>query len=172
MRARLTWWQDTAGQERYAALGPIYYRDANGALLVYDITDRQSFDRVKQWVKELKKMKEGDCVLVIIGNKIDLERTRTVTLKEAEEYAKSVGAQHFSTSAKLNKVFAVLCVCVSVYAWLLTGMQGLEELFIGLTREMMEMFPEGGSAKKNMSLGGAGPQVDYDARPQSEGCSC
>ncbi len=49
-------------------------------------------------------MKEGDCVLVIIGNKIDLERTRTVTLKEAEDYAKSVGAQHFSTSAKLNKV--------------------------------------------------------------------
>lgn len=87
-----------AGQERYAALGPIYYRDANGALLVYDITDRQSFDRVKQvclflgwfvfsklekWVKELKKMKEGDCVLVIIGNKIDLERQRTVTQKEA-----------------------------------------------------------------------------------------
>ncbi len=56
----------------------------------------------------------------------------------------------------------------------LTGVtrQGLEELFIGLTREMMEMFPEGGSAKKSMSLGGAGPQVDYDARPQSEGCSC
>ncbi len=46
--------QDTAGQERYAALGPIYYRDANGALLVYDITDRQSFDRVKQWVKVMR----------------------------------------------------------------------------------------------------------------------
>jgi GTPase SAR1 family protein len=49
-RVKLAIW-DTAGQERYAALGPIYYRDANGALLVYDITDRQSFDRVKQWVR-------------------------------------------------------------------------------------------------------------------------
>ncbi len=51
-RVKLAIW-DTAGQERYAALGPIYYRDANGALLVYDITDRQSFDRVKQWVGPL-----------------------------------------------------------------------------------------------------------------------
>lgn len=79
-------------------------------------------------------MKEGDCVLVIIGNKVDLERNRTVPLKEAEDYAKSVGAQHFLTSAKLNK--------------------GLEELFIGLTRQMMEIFPEGGASKKSMSLAG------------------
>lgn len=64
-------------------------------------------------------MKEGECVLVIIGNKIDLERQRTVTQKEAEDYAATVGAQHFHTSAKLNK--------------------GLEETFVGLTRRMMEV---------------------------------
>merc|ERR1711991_1096142 len=89
-RVKLAIW-DTAGQERYAALGPIYYRDANGALLVYDITDRQSYERVQQWVKELKKMKKGDCVLVIVLNKIDLERSRVVTAQEAEAYAKKVG---------------------------------------------------------------------------------
>ena len=48
---------DTAGQERYHALGPIYYRDANGAFLVYDITDAESFHRVQQWIKELRKVK-------------------------------------------------------------------------------------------------------------------
>jgi Ras-related protein Rab-21 len=46
---------DTAGQERFHALGPIYYRDAQGALLVYDITDRDSFTKVRHWVKELRK---------------------------------------------------------------------------------------------------------------------
>lgn len=98
-------------------------------------------------------MKEGDCVLVIIGNKIDLERSRTVTIKEAEDYAVSVGAQHFSTSAKLNK--------------------GLEELFIGLTRQMMEVFPDGGSSRKTTTLAGAGPGVGSgDEAPANTGCSC
>ncbi len=58
-RVKLAVW-DTAGQERYAALGPIYYRDANGALLVYDITDRQSFDRVKQWVSGEREEKRRE----------------------------------------------------------------------------------------------------------------
>ena len=56
-----------AGQERFHALGPIYYRDADGALLVYDITDSDSFAKVKNWVKELKKMVGQDIVLCIAG---------------------------------------------------------------------------------------------------------
>ncbi len=113
-------------------------------------------------------MKEGDCVLVIIGNKIDLERQRTVTQKEAEDYAATVGAQHFHTSAKLNK--------------------GLEETFVGLTRRMMEVtnllffsppllsfdqvFPEGGAAKKSMALSGAGPGVDEGASTGAAKSEC
>jgi Ras-related protein Rab-21 len=54
-RINLAIW-DTAGQERFHALGPIYYRDADAALLVFDITDVESFDKVKSWVKELRKM--------------------------------------------------------------------------------------------------------------------
>ena len=54
-RINLAIW-DTAGQERFHALGPIYYRDADAALLVFDITDVESFDKVKAWVKELRKM--------------------------------------------------------------------------------------------------------------------
>lgn len=74
---------DTAGQERFHALGPIYYRDASGALLVYDITDAESFNKVKNWVKELKKIVGNDIVLVIAGNKIDLEKSRSVNEEEA-----------------------------------------------------------------------------------------
>ena len=91
---------DTAGQERYHALGPIYYRDANGALLVYDITDRDSFTKVRNWVKELRKIVGKNIVLVIAGNKADLEKHRQVSEEEAEEYATSVGAIHIQCSAK------------------------------------------------------------------------
>lgn len=116
-RINLSIW-DTAGQEKFHALGPIYYRNSNGAILVYDITDEDSFGKVKTWVKELKKMLGTDIILTIAGNKIDLEHERTVPLEEAESYANMVGARHFYTSAKLN--------------------QGVEELFLELTKEMLE----------------------------------
>lgn len=94
---------DTAGQERFHALGPIYYRDANGALLVYDITDRDSFTKVRHWVKELRKIVGKNIVLVIAGNKSDMEKKRQVDEAEAEAYAISVGAVHVPTSAKTGK---------------------------------------------------------------------
>lgn len=75
---------DTAGQERFHALGPIYYRDASGALLVYDITDAESFNKVKNWVKELRKIVGQEITIVIAGNKCDLEKNRAVNVDEAE----------------------------------------------------------------------------------------
>uniref|UniRef100_A0A8C2CQC4 Ras-related protein Rab-21 n=1 Tax=Cyprinus carpio TaxID=7962 RepID=A0A8C2CQC4_CYPCA len=116
-RVNLAIW-DTAGQERFHALGPIYYRDSNGAILVYDVTDEDSFQKVKNWVKELRKMLGNEICLCIVGNKIDLEKERHVSVEEAEGYAVSVGAKHYPTSAKLNK--------------------GLEELFLDLCKRMME----------------------------------
>uniref|UniRef100_A0A3Q2ZU18 Ras-related protein Rab-21 n=1 Tax=Kryptolebias marmoratus TaxID=37003 RepID=A0A3Q2ZU18_KRYMA len=109
---------DTAGQERFHALGPIYYRDSNGAILVYDITDEDSFQKVKNWVKELRKMLGNEICLCIVGNKIDLDKDRHVSVEDAESYAESVGAKHYHTSAKLNK--------------------GIEELFLDLCKRMME----------------------------------
>ncbi|KAG0718688.1 Ras-related protein Rab-21 [Chionoecetes opilio] len=116
-RVNLAIW-DTAGQERFHALGPIYYRESHGAILVYDITDQDSFLKVKNWVRELRRMLGDDICLVIGGNKTDLERERRVSLEEAETYAREVGALHFLTSAKLN--------------------QGVEELFLELTRRMLQ----------------------------------
>jgi Ras-related protein Rab-21 len=101
-----------------SSLGPIYYRDSHGAVLVYDITDRNSFVRVQNWVKELRKMLGKEIVLAIAGNKIDLEKQRSVTLDEAEAYAKDVGAVHYSTSAKLNK--------------------GINEMFTSLSQRMFD----------------------------------
>ncbi|CAB1346407.1 unnamed protein product, partial [Coregonus sp. 'balchen'] len=108
---------DTAGQERFHALGPIYYRDSNGAILV------------KNWVKELRKMLGNEICLCIVGNKVDLEKERHVSVEEAEGYAESVGAKHYHTSAKLNK--------------------GIEELFLDLCKRMMETAQAEERAKGN-----------------------
>lgn len=108
---------DTAGQERFHALGPIYYRDANGAILVYDITDMESFNRVKKWVKELHKMAGENINIVLCGNKADLEKSRVVPVQEAQSYADSVGAKHFSVSAKTGR--------------------NLHEMFLSLTQDMV-----------------------------------
>lgn len=97
--ARISIW-DTAGQERFHALGPLYYRDADGALLVYDITDEQSFKRVQEWVKELRKMLGEDIVIAIAGNKADMEKGRHVDKEDALRYTASVSGSHHLTSAK------------------------------------------------------------------------
>ena len=135
-RVGLSIW-DTAGQERFHALGPIYYRDSNGAILVYDITDEDSFQKVKNWVKELRKILGDDICLCIVGNKIDLEKDRHVDGEEAEAYAKSVGAKHLLSSAKLNK--------------------GVDELFLELAKAMVTA--QDASSRNGQSSGSRGPST-------------
>lgn len=79
---------DTAGQEKYHALSANYYRQSKGALLVYDVTDRDSFDKVKVWHTELSKYLEG-APIIIAGNKCDIVK-RAVDDEEAELFARSV----------------------------------------------------------------------------------
>lgn len=67
-------------------MGPIYYRSSDGAILVYDITDQDSFQKVKNWVRELKTMLGTEIILTIVGNKIDLERDRRVEHGDALSY--------------------------------------------------------------------------------------
>jgi len=93
---------DTAGQERFRSMTPMYYRAAAAAILVYDITSHESFDAVKQWVEELKSNVEGNIVIAIAGHKLDLEEYRQVRYARAKEYADSIGAALFETSAMNN----------------------------------------------------------------------
>ncbi|KAK6462807.1 ras family-domain-containing protein [Scheffersomyces coipomensis] len=77
---------DTAGQERYKSLAPMYYRNANAALCVYDITSRSSFNKAQEWIKELKRQATEGIVIALVGNKLDLEENREVDQQEVEEY--------------------------------------------------------------------------------------
>ncbi|RPA83483.1 ras-domain-containing protein [Ascobolus immersus RN42] len=95
---------DTAGQERYKSLAPMYYRNANCAVVVYDVTQAASLDKAKAWVKELQRQANENIIIALAGNKLDLatgpESKRAVESSEAEAYAKEAGLLFFETSAK------------------------------------------------------------------------
>merc|ERR1711898_49400 len=82
---------DTAGQERYHSLAPMYYRGAAAAIVVFDITNRDTFQRAKQWVKELQRQGNPNIVIALAGNKSDLNAKRKVEPEEAESYANDNG---------------------------------------------------------------------------------
>jgi len=93
---------DTAGQERYHSLAPMYYRGAAAAIVVYDLTNRQSFVRAKSWVKELQRQGKDNVVIALAGNKLDLEENRQVESEEAKLYAEENNIFFIETSAKTN----------------------------------------------------------------------
>ncbi|KAK7114956.1 hypothetical protein V1264_000920 [Littorina saxatilis] len=90
---------DTAGQEKFRSLAPMYYRGAAAAVIVYDVTRPHTYKSVKGWIQELRSFGPQDIVIAIAGNKCDLEDLREVTEKEAQEYASSIGAIFGETSA-------------------------------------------------------------------------
>ena len=95
---------DTAGQEKYKSLARIFFQGAKMAVLVYDITRRESFDSMKnQWYKELKEHGDPDITIAIAGNKSDLYDDEAVPEQEARDFAKSIGAIFCLTSAQDNK---------------------------------------------------------------------
>ncbi|XP_046549522.1 ras-related protein Rab-22A-like [Haliotis rubra] len=91
---------DTAGQEKYRALAPMYYRGAAAAaIIVYDVTRESTFRSVKSWVQELRRQGSPNIVIAIAGNKCDLEDLREVRKKDAQDYAKDINAIFCETSA-------------------------------------------------------------------------
>uniref|UniRef100_A0A8C5YW28 Ras-related protein Rab-17 n=1 Tax=Marmota marmota marmota TaxID=9994 RepID=A0A8C5YW28_MARMA len=94
---------DTAGQEKYHSVCHLYFRGANAALLVYDITRKDSFHKARQWLADLEKeLHPGEGVVMLVGNKTDLGEQREVTFQEGKEFAESNKLLFMETSAKLN----------------------------------------------------------------------
>eukprot|EP00948_MAST-09A_sp_MAST-9A-sp1_P003758 g3758.t1 len=91
---------DTAGQERYKSLAPMYYRGASAAIVVYDITNQQSYTGAKNWVSELQRRGDQNVVIALAGNKGDLSHQRAVSFEEAQRYASENKIIHLETSAK------------------------------------------------------------------------
>jgi small GTP-binding protein len=114
-RLKLQVW-DTAGQERFRAIAKAYYRSAVGVILVYDLTDRKSFEELGSWLNDIHALCDPNAVIQLIGNKADLCPRRVVSVQEAENLAKQHNLQYLETSAKqgLNVRNAFVNVAVQV----------------------------------------------------------
>ncbi|XP_074642522.1 ras-related protein Rab-5A-like [Tubulanus polymorphus] len=93
---------DTAGQERFHCITPMYYRGAQATVIVYDITDRKSFQKAKEWVREVQRLANPDIIIALAGNKSDLKEQRVVSYEEAKQYASGHGFIFLETSAKFG----------------------------------------------------------------------
>jgi len=145
---------DTAGQERYKSLAPMYYRNANCAVVVYDITQASSLDKAKAWVKELQRQANENIVIALAGNKLDLASgtpsKRAVETAEAEAYAKEAGLLFFETSAKTA--------------------ENVKELFTAIARKL----PLDQQSQRGTRSGAGGRGVDLKGgmSAQQQGCNC
>ena len=99
---------DTAGQEKYRSLIPMYTRDANIILLVYDISSKESFEDLPDWLKDLNNINKNDVIFALVGNKNDLADNRQVTFEEGEKYAKENDFIFQEVSAKTGDGFSEL----------------------------------------------------------------
>lgn len=139
---------DTAGQERFASLAPMYYRNAQAAIVVYDITKPASFIKARHWVKELHEQANRDITIALVGNKLDLveddsaedgETLRKVFVEEGQSLADEEGLLFFETSAK-------------------TG-NNVNEVFVGIGSKIPSVTVTGGEAQE----GSNGRRIDLTA---------
>jgi small GTP-binding protein len=90
---------DTAGQERFRSIAKAYFRSAVGVMLVFDLTDRKSFESLSQWLNDVHSLCDPRAVVTLIGNKSDLAERRSVTVTEAENFAQMHELTYLETSA-------------------------------------------------------------------------
>ncbi|XP_068885845.1 ras-related protein Rab-26 isoform X1 [Aphelocoma coerulescens] len=99
VKVKLQIW-DTAGQERFRSVTHAYYRDAHALLLLYDVTNKASFDNIQAWLTEIHEYAQQDVVLMLLGNKVDSAQDRVVKREDGEKLAKEYGVPFMETSAK------------------------------------------------------------------------
>ncbi|XP_034736347.1 RAB6B, member RAS oncogene family a isoform X1 [Etheostoma cragini] len=98
-QVRLQLW-DTAGQERFRSLIPSYIRDSTVAVVVYDITNVNSFQQTSKWIEDVRTERGSDVIIMLVGNKTDLADKRQITIEEGEQRAKELSVMFIETSAK------------------------------------------------------------------------
>jgi len=117
---RLQLW-DTAGQERFRSLIPSYIRDSSVAMIVYDITNQNSFKSISKWVEDVREERGNDVVIMLVGNKSDLQDQRQITTTQGEEKSKELSVMFMETSAKSGENIKQLFRTVA------TNLPGMDE---------------------------------------------
>jgi len=138
---------DTAGQERYHSLAPMYYRGAQAAIVVFDITSSESFEKAKSWVAELQRQGSPNIVIALAGNKCDLANKRAVQASAAQAYADDNGCLFMETSAKSNT--------------------NVTELFVAIAKKLPKTQAPKQAAHSALSL-----QASVPDEPEEKSCKC
>lgn len=94
---------DTAGQERFRTITSSYYRGAHGIIIVYDVTDQESFNNVQSWLSEIDRFASEHVCKLLVGNKNDMTSKKVVDTATAKEFADSLGIKFLETSAKTSE---------------------------------------------------------------------
>ena len=144
---------DTAGQERFKNIISTYYRGAHGILLMYDVTDYDSFKNLSNWIIDIEKNESKNVIKILIGNKMDLEDKRQVSFIKGKELADEYGMQFLETSVKLN--------------------QNVQEAFYTLSEEIMkiqEMKPQTNNQNKGSKTISIGLNLEEEEENKKSGC--
>jgi len=148
-RVKLQIW-DTAGQERYRTITTAYYRGAMGFILMYDVTNEESFSSVHDWCTQIKTYSWDNAQVILVGNKCDMEDERVISYERGKQLADSLGLEFFETSAKENiNVRAVF-----------------ERLVDMICDKMSE------SLDSDPALGAKGTRLTDTAHPSNVNCNC
>jgi len=91
---------DTAGNERFRTITTSYYRGSHGVCIVFDLTDKQSFENINSWFTEIEKYASNNIKKILVGNKCDISKDREISYKEANEFANKLNIPYIETSAK------------------------------------------------------------------------
>lgn len=141
---------DTAGQERFRTITSSYYRGAHGIIVVYDVTDKVSFNNVKQWLGEIDRYACQSVNKLLVGNKADLTEKKVVDVNEAKEFADSLGISFLETSAKSS--------------------QNVEEAFLTMTKQIKERVSRSHEGPKGASSGVDISRNNKQVKPGKKKC--
>ncbi|XP_077309463.1 ras-related protein Rab-3B [Lithobates pipiens] len=148
-RVKLQIW-DTAGQERYRTITTAYYRGAMGFILMYDITNEESYNAVQDWATQIKTYSWDNAQVILVGNKCDMEDERVIPAEKGKHLAEQLGFEFFEASAKEN----------------IQVKQVFERLVDIICDKMSE------SLENENSAASGGKNLRFDSNPPQQKCSC
>jgi len=146
---------DTAGQERFRSVTRSYYRGAAGAILVYDVTSRESYNHVSSWLEDARALANPNIAIVLVGNKIDLAAEREVTFLEASRFAQENDLMFLETSARTGEgVSEVFLKCArTILTKIETGALDPDQMNSGVQHGSRKIAKKQGLPEENKESG-------------------
>ncbi|KAH9948123.1 GTP-binding protein ypt1 [Amylocystis lapponica] len=143
---------DTAGQERFRTIAAAYYRGAHGIVVVYDVTDNDSFENVKGWLQEIERYASETVKRLLLGNKSDLVERKVVAYSAAKEFADALSIPFLETSAKTSA--------------------NVEEAFLTMSKQIKDSLDSTPQQPSNAKSGTVTPGRSLDEPAAAGGCNC